>query len=135
MAIRASIMRAMKTFRIVQFIIAAVLWSIGCVTLLAHTPSFVSIICFTLPGLVLMRHSEAIRPIPIRELWIMVVLMGLIILATFFIPRSALEHLFRSPAIVIPAWVLMMSAMLWRWRTEKRIIDAQRIAGTGPISN
>jgi uncharacterized membrane protein len=120
----------MKVSRVIQFVLAVVLYSIGCVALLANAYSFVSTICFTLPAVILMRRSEMTRPIPIRELWIVIAilaaLVALIILANSFIPKSAGEHLIRRPAFVIPLWAMMTVALFWRWLRERRFTDAQK---------
>jgi len=56
--------RAMKTSRIIQFVVAAMLFSVGSVALLAGAPYAVSTICFGLPAVVLMSRAAATRPIP-----------------------------------------------------------------------
>jgi len=125
----------MKTSRVIQFVIAAVLFSAGCVALLAHAFIGFTTVCFCLPPVVLMRRSEAARPIPHRDGvldWVFgvsliiffVVVMTLIFLGKMQVPFSAAERVIRHPAFVIPLWVLIMLGLVWRWRKERRLTDA-----------
>jgi hypothetical protein len=116
----------MKISRVIQFVIAAAMYSIGCIALLDQAIFPFTTICFGLSPVVLMRRSELTRPVLNRELWmafgVLAALVALIILGNLLIPKSAGEHLFRSPAFVIPLWVLLMSGLFWMWRREKRLL-------------
>jgi hypothetical protein len=118
----------MKTSRIIQFVVAAVLFSIGCVALLAHTLFVLSNLCFVLPGLILMPRSELSRPVPRRELFgvfvALLILAAVILCLKLLIPNSVGERIVCHPAFVIPLWILMMSSLIWRWRKERRLADA-----------
>jgi hypothetical protein len=118
----------MKTSRVIQFVVAAVLVSIGCVSLLTHMPIAIFTICFCLPSVVLMRRSEMTRPMPRRDFWIMMTALtsfaALIIFADLFLPKPAGEDFFRRPVFVILFWVLMMLVLFRRWQRERRASDA-----------
>src|SRR5262245_13696594 len=83
----------MKTSRVIQFVAASVLVSIGLGVLLSDAPTGFATICFCLASVVLLRRSELIRSVPTRELWITVgvlaVLAAFMVLANHFIPKSA----------------------------------------------
>ena len=119
----------MKTSRIIQFVLAAVLFSIGCLALLTHAPIHVSTLCLCLPSVVMLRRSEATRQVPLRELWIMIAVSAALvvafILAAMFIPDSAAERFIRRTVFVVPLWALFISALFWQWRREsQRAVDA-----------
>jgi FlaA1/EpsC-like NDP-sugar epimerase len=117
----------MKTSRIIQFVVAAVLFSIGCIALLAHGLFVISTICFCLP-VILMGCSTATRPISRRELWapiaVLVICVAVVIVLKLLVSDSVGERVVRHPAFVIPLWVLLMSGLFWRWRRERRLTDA-----------
>ena len=117
----------MKTARIIQFVIAAMLFSAGSAALLTHTLPTRSKFCFLLPALVLIRRSEAVRPVPLRELWIimafLVICIVSLILAKLLISESAAERVASHPAFVIPLWLLAMFALFLRWRREQRLAN------------
>ena len=78
----------MNTSRIIQFAVAAVLFSAGCAALLAHAFFDVCTVCFCLPPIVLMRRSEFTRPVPHRDgvldwvygvSWMIVLVVGTIL--------------------------------------------------------
>lgn len=118
----------MKTFRVIQFVVAAVLFSIGCVALLAGAPYAISTVCFGLPAVVLMGRAAVTRPIPRRELLVgivfLAVLVAAVIILKLFVSDSVGERAVRHPAFVVPLWVLMMLGLFWRWRRERRLSDA-----------
>lgn len=118
----------MKSSRIIQFAVAAVLVSIGCGLLLAGAATVFATICFCLPSIVLLRRAEMSRPLPARELWITVGVLALlvtfIVLANHFIPRSSGEHFVRQPVVVGAFWVVAMVALFWSLRRERRLTDA-----------
>jgi hypothetical protein len=118
----------MKTSRMIQFAIAALLVSAGCGILLSDAPAGFAVICFCLPSFVLLRRAEMSRPMPARELWIsvgvLVVLVAFIVLANRFIPRSSSEHFVRRPVVIGTLWMLTMAALFWRWTRERRSINA-----------
>jgi len=118
----------MKASRIIQFVVAAMLFSIGCVSLLAHGVFAISTVCFGLPAVVLMGCAAVTRPIPRQEFLVgvvfLAVLVAAVILLKLFVPDSVGERVVRHPAFVIPLWVLMMSGLIWRWRRERRLADA-----------
>jgi uncharacterized membrane protein len=118
----------MKTSRVIQFVIAAVLFSAGCAVLLLHGLFAFSTICFCLPGIVLMRRSEFSRPVQRREsfniLIVLLVFVAVMILLKLLVPDSLGERVVRHPAFVVPLWVLMMIGLIWRWRKERRLSDA-----------
>jgi hypothetical protein len=118
----------MKTSRIIQFAAAALLFSAGCIALIAHAPFGLSTICFGLPAIILMRRSEAIRPVPRREVWIFMGVLGIFvaafILACLLIPNSTAERVARHPAFVVPLWVLATCAFFWRCHRDGRSSDA-----------
>ena len=115
----------MKTLRVIQFAIAAAVFSIGCVGLLAHAPAGIGVVCFCLPSLILLRRSEAARPVPVREicigLVILAVLATLIIVANLVIPKPVGEDYIHRPSAVVPFWILAMSVLFWRWRRERKL--------------
>jgi hypothetical protein len=117
----------MKTSRVIQFVAAAMLLSGGCVALLAHS-QFASTICFCFIGVSLMRRSELSRPVPRRELYVglasLILLVTVVIVLNFVVPRSVGERIVCSPAFVIPFWALLMLVLFWRWRKERRLTDA-----------
>jgi hypothetical protein len=119
---------AMRTSRVIQFAVAAVLFSAGCAVLLFHGLFAFSTICFCLPGIVLMRRAEFSRPVQCREsfgiLVVLLILVTAVILLKLFVPDSVGERLVRHPAFVVPLWVLMMVGLFWRWRRERRLSDA-----------
>jgi hypothetical protein len=118
----------MKTSRVIQFVVAAVLFSTGCIALLAGAPYAVSTICFGLPAVVLMGRAAATRPVPRRELLaaiaVLAALVVVVILLKSFVPDSVGERVVRHPAFVVPLWVLIMSGLFWRWQRERRLSDA-----------
>jgi len=118
----------MKISRVIQFAVAAVLFSAGCAVLLFHGIFAFSTICFCLPGIVLMTRPELSRPVQRREsfsiLIVLIVLVAAIILLTLFVPASVGERVIRHPAFVVPLWSLMMVGLFWRWRKERRLSDA-----------
>jgi hypothetical protein len=120
--------RAMKTFRVIQYFVAVVLVSIGCVALLAHAPIAIFTICFCLPSLILMRRSDMTRPVARRDLSIMIailaVLAAVITFADLFLPKSAAEDFFRRPVFVVLMWILMMLVLFRRWQRERSSSDA-----------
>jgi hypothetical protein len=117
----------MKTSKIIQFVVAGVLFSIGCVSLLAHGLFAISTVCFGLPAVVLMGRAAATRPIPRRELLVGVVFLAVlaaaVIILKLFVSDSVGERAVRHPAFVVPLWVLLMSGLFWRWRRERRLAD------------
>ena len=118
----------MKTSWIIQFVVAAMLFSIGCVSLLAHGVFAISTVCFGLPAVVLMGRAAVARPIPRSEFLVglafLVVLVAVVILLKLFVSDSVGERVVRSPAFVVPLWVVMMLGLFWRWRRERRLTDA-----------
>ena len=122
----------MKTFRIIQFVVAAFLISTGCYAILAGAPFAVSTVCLCLPALVLMGRAEATRPIPRREFFLVIAFLAVLIAAVFilklFVSDSVGERVVRHPAFVVPLWVLMMAGLLWRWRREMRL--SRRLSDT-----
>lgn len=115
-----------KLSRVIQFVIAAVLISIGSVALLANALVGVSVICFCSPSFVLLHRSEATRRVTFRELCIiialLVALVALIAFTKLFISDLAAEHFFRRPVFVVPFWALAISALFWWWRGERRLV-------------
>ena len=118
----------MKKSRVIQFVIAAALVTIGCVSLVAHEPIAIFTICFCLPPVVLMRRCETTRPVARRDFWIMIVvltiLVAMIVLADLFLPKPAGEDFFRRPVFVVLFWVLMMLVLFRRWQRERSSSDA-----------
>lgn len=118
----------MKTSRIIQFAVAVVLVSTGCVLLLTDAATGFATICFCLASFALYRRSELSRSVPAREVWISVgvlaALAAFIILANYFIPRSTGEHFVHQPLVVGLSWVAAMAALFWRWNRERRLTDA-----------
>jgi len=118
----------MKTSRIIQFVVAAMLFSVGSVALLAGAPYAVSTICFGLPAVVLMSRAAATRPIPRQELLVgivfLVILAAAVILLKLFVSDSVGQRLVRHPAFVIPLWVMMLLGLFCRLRRERRLTDA-----------
>jgi peptidoglycan/LPS O-acetylase OafA/YrhL len=117
----------MKKSRVIQFIIAAALVTIGCVSLAAHVPIAIFTICFCLPSLVLMRPSQTTRPVARRDFWIMMAFLTVcaagIILADLCLPKSAGEDFFRRPIFVVLLWVLVMLLLFQRWQRERKLSD------------
>jgi hypothetical protein len=118
----------MKTFRVIQFVVAAVLSSAGCVALLNHVFYGFSTICFCLPALVLARRSEFSRPLSRREFLgvvvVLLILVAVVILLKLFVSDSVGERVVRHPGFLVPLWILMMVALFLRWRKERRSSDA-----------
>ena len=118
----------MKTSRIIQFAIAALLVSIGCGILLSDAPAGFAVICFCSPSFVLLRRAEMSRTPPARDLWIsaavLAVLAAFVVLANRFIPRTSSEHFIHRPTVIGALWVLTMAALFWRWSKERRLISA-----------
>ena len=119
--------RVMKKSRVIQFLVAALLVSVGCVALLARAPNYVITIFFCLPPVVLLRSSELARPVARPDFWITIgvlaVFLALIILANFFAQKSVTEDFVYHPLFVAPLWITMLCALLWRWRRERREIS------------
>lgn len=118
----------MKTSRVIQFVVAAVLFSAGSAVLLLHGLFTFSTICFSLPGIVLMRRSAFSRPVQRREsfgiLIALLVLVALMILLKILVPDSMGERVIHHPAFVVLLWAVMMAGLLWHWRKERRLSDA-----------
>jgi len=118
----------MKTSRVIQFVVATALVSIGCIALIAHAPIVVFTVCFCLPSVVLLRRSEMTRPVARQEFWIMIailaILTAVIILADLFLPKSAGGDFFRRSVFVVPFWALTMLLLFRRWQRERRSSDA-----------
>ena len=118
----------MSTSRVIQFVAAALLVSIGCAVLLTNLSVGIATVCFCLPSIVLLRRSEMSRVVPRREIWVSIavlaVIAGLIILTNHFIPSSAGEHLIHQPVVIGALWLAWMAALFWCWRKEKRLTDA-----------
>jgi hypothetical protein len=124
----------MKTSKAKTFVIAAVLFSSGCVALLAHTFFAITMVCFCLPPVVLMTGLEASRPVPHREgvldrifsislIVIFVAMLTLIFLGKLQVQFHAFERVIRHPAFVASLWMPLMAWLCWRWRKERRISD------------
>ena len=118
----------MKTSRIIQFAVAAVLVSIGCGILLSGDASLFASICFCLASLALHRRTMVSRPVAERDLLIMVgvfpMLAAFFIITGHFIFRSSGERFFRQPLVVGAFWMVAMAALFWRWRKERRSSNA-----------
>ena len=118
----------MKTSRVIQFVAAAVLVSIGCVALLAHAPIAVFTVCCCMPSVVLLRRSEMTRLVARRDFWITIailaVLATVIIFADLFLPKSTGGDFFRRPVFVVPFWALTILLLFRRWQRERRSSDA-----------
>jgi hypothetical protein len=116
--------RAMKKRRAIQFAIAALLDSAGCVALLEHAPTGISTICFCCSPLLLMRRSELGAVVSRRELWIfmagLLVLAIALILGNVLLSGPTLERVASHPAIVFPLWILLLFTLFVRWRTEQQ---------------
>lgn len=118
----------MKTARIIQFAIAALLVSIGCGILLCDAPAGFAVICFGLPSVVLLRRADMSRTRRARDLWIPAAVLALlaifVVLANRFIPRTSGEHFIHQPVVIGALWVLMMAGLFWRLSKERRLINA-----------
>ena len=124
---------AMKTSKAKPFVIAAVLFSAGCVNLLVHAFFIFSFFCFFWPSIfVLPRRSEGGRSFGDSRLdWVFgisliiafVTVNTLIVLGKMQVPVSVTERVLCHPAFVIPLWVSLMSWLCWRWRKERRLSD------------
>ena len=75
-----------------------------------------------------MRRSGAVRPITRRELWIimavLVVFVIAFVLAKILIPESAGERVVSHPAVVVLFWALYMIVLFRLWRKEQRLSNA-----------
>jgi hypothetical protein len=118
----------MKTSRIIQFAVSAVLASTGCGILLSGGTTLFAAICFCLASLALHQRTKLSRPEAERELLIMIgafpLLAAFFILTAHFIPGSSGERFFRQPLVIGTFWVIMIAALFWRWRKERRFTDA-----------
>jgi CDP-diglyceride synthetase len=114
----------MKTSKIIRFAVAVVLFSAGCIGLLAHSHLCVLFLCF--PAIIL-NWREYTRPVSRREFWVGIVILAILvtvaILGRLFIPDSAVEHVMTHPAFVFPFWILLMFGLIWRWRRDKKSAD------------
>jgi hypothetical protein len=120
--------RTMKTSRTIRFIIAAMLFTAGAVSLLygQFTPAT---LCFTLPGVVLMRRSELSNPISRRDafgiLISLLVLVAAILLLTWMVPNLAeVERIARQPAFVATVWISAIIGLYLGWRKEANLSAA-----------
>jgi hypothetical protein len=117
----------MKTSRIIQFIAAAALVSIGCVGMLEHW-RILSSLCMPWAPMVLMSRAELTRPVPRREGWgslaVFLLFLAVIVVPCFFIPDRAVERVVCHPAFDIPFWALLLLGLFWRWRRERKMTGA-----------
>jgi hypothetical protein len=120
-----------RTGRIIQFGLAALLFSGGCLAMFKANFPFVTI-CFALPSLVLMRGSELTHPVSRRELWtgaiVIACFVTAITLAAIFNPHphSDPPRFFSYPIFVVPLWLLGLLALFWRWRRETKWVASSK---------
>ena len=123
----------MKTSKAKPFVIAAVLFSAGCVNLFVHAFFIFILICFLLPLIILPRRSEAGRPNGDSRLdWIFGIflmvafatVMTLIFVGKMQVPFSVAGRVLCHPAFVISLWLSLMFWLYWRWRRDGKLTDA-----------
>jgi len=113
----------------IRFSIAAVIITAGFLLLLCGFSGggalFGLATCFFMP------RSELTRPILRRELWlsfgVLVVLIGLIIAANYFTPKSAsdaIDRVIRHPAVLVPLCLVTLWGLFREWRRQKGQVDA-----------
>ncbi len=121
----------MKTSRTIQFVVAALLLSAGCLASLSKGFHSFAPLCFCLPPILTMTRTELTAPVHItfpakpRQRWLLAALLfallAVVILLQLFVPSSVGDRLAHCPALVIPLWALYLSALIWRWRYEWKL--------------
>jgi hypothetical protein len=119
----------MKNIVIFRFVVAAMLVSLGCYGLLAHwlgVGMFFSMLPF-----VTMSRSEMTKPIPSRELLVLVgvvlAFLVVVIACNWFVPKSLaddIQSVMRHPAFVIPFWIFLLWSLHRIYRRQKEEADA-----------
>jgi hypothetical protein len=119
----------MKNSIINRFGVAAVLISVGCAFLLAGVDR--GGILFGLATVFFMPRSELTKPIPRRELWVMLgvlfAFIAVMVAARHFLPSSTGDTVRRvicHPAFVVPFWLFMMWGLFRHYQRQKGGVDA-----------
>lgn len=118
----------MKAIPVIRALVAAGLITVGCLALLLNYPVIVTVPCFSLPSLVLIRRQELHRSIQWREFSIAIGVLAVVIASIevgrmFFPASNNSERLFRSPMVVVPFWLCFMVTLYGWLKRELRPVD------------
>lgn len=112
-----------------RFAVAVFLVSVGCYALLAHWFDAALFFCF-LPTVTWSR-SDMLRPIPCREVLILIGVVFTFIISImackWLMPAwigSECERIIRHPALVIPFWLFLLWSLYRVYRRQKGGADA-----------
>jgi hypothetical protein len=120
---------AVKNIVTFRFVIAAILVSAGCYALLARWPD--PAIFFGFLPIVTMSRSEMAKPIPSRELLIIIgialAFVVVVIASKWLVPRSVdadIQSVMRHPAFVLPLWIFLLWILYRVYCKQKAEADA-----------
>ncbi|HEV2328306.1 MAG TPA: hypothetical protein VGY56_05910 [Verrucomicrobiae bacterium] len=117
----------MKTSTIIRFVLAALFATLACVGWLFGITGIVAL--SAVAWLLLMGRSELTKPIPRKELWPTFLVIGIFLAALLTLPFLHLSPLPEPhggirTVFAVATWVLWMCAIYYRWRRERRKVDA-----------
>lgn len=125
----------MKAGRIIQFIAAAILFSIACICVLVHVPAAGF---FILTMTVKVKLEDSSRK-QLLFFWgciaiaFAIGLAGIVshVLAAAHHKALAIEptglRFLHQPAFVIPFWLLMIFLLFMAWRSERKLVRDQQV--------
>jgi hypothetical protein len=114
-----------KSSKVFRFIVAAIMVSTGCLALMFHGGFELTTICFSMFPVLLMVRSDYLRPVPTREVLVLILLLlgfvAMVLAGDFLLPHTAsvaVQRIIRHPVFVIPFWLIMFWGLFRRWKKE-----------------
>lgn len=109
----------MQIYRSLQFAIAAMIWTAGCVALLGGAPIGVAVLFVLSPALLLSQQNKPTSPMTASDAWASIGFL-LLAVAVFFAVDAfiSIEAILRQPLVVGLIWIAGLAGYVLQWRRD-----------------